>query len=165
MSPAGFRAQPAGRSRIDRLLPAILLASVAGCAQEAEERHAIAKLPSAQLVGHWVSDLGDHLYFAPIREGDESGRFTLVQASRPEHAVTHRYEVLAEGPDDDSVQVRMWFVSGRTEARRYSMQAGGQRLTCNYISPSLHTEIEVSYSRVDDRVEPERRDHGQTAAE
>ena len=165
MIPASLRARPAGRKPIGLLLASSLLMAAAGCARQADEPCANAKTVSEQLVGHWVSDLGDHLYFGPIRGDDEFGHFTLVQASRPEHAFTHRYEVLAEGRDGDSVQVRMWFVSGRTEARRYSVQAGGQRLTCNDVSPSLHTEIEVSYTRVDDRVEPERRGDGQAAAE
>ena len=163
MTPAGFRARPTGRRQISVLLASSLLVAGGGCARQADEPRAHA--PSEQLVGHWVSDLGDHLYFAPIDEGDEFGRFTLIQASRPEHAFAHRYKVLAEDRDDNSVRVRVWFVSGRTEARRYGVQAGGQRLTCNYVSPSLHTVNEVSYSRVDDQIGPERRDEGKAAAE
>lgn len=79
-----------------------------------------------KLLGHW-SDNGNHVYFAPLPQGEINGRFTFIQAFQPEKVFHHQYSVLEDSPD--SVTLRITYQGGRQSQNVYTISRDGRSFT------------------------------------
>jgi len=108
-----------------------------------------------KLLGHW-NDNGNHVYFAPLPEGEIYGGFTFIQAFQPDRVFHHRYSVLEDSPE--SVTMRIFYQGGHESQDVYTISRDGRSFTktSHFGIEGLEVldTIEESYVWVDDSYGP-----------
>lgn len=77
----------------------------------------------------------------------------MIQGSRPEHPFQHEYEPITS--DESDLNVRIYFASGGYEDRRYDVGSEDAMLTAEHVVEWSSERVRVTYTRADDRVEPQ----------
>lgn len=102
--------------------------------------------PSQRLVGHWVSNNGDHEYYGPV-DATGTGSFILVHGDA--HPIRQHYRLLDEDPRTQTVHVNLLGADG---------SATGQSSVISQDGDSARTilgGVELAFARMDDRIAPE----------
>lgn len=101
--------------------------------------------PSQRLVGHWVTNSGDHEYYGPVDAGGV-GSFILVHSD--DHPVQQQYRVLDEDPVTQTVHVNLLGAGGSATDQTSVISEDGDSAT------TVLGDAKLAFARLDDRIAP-----------
>ncbi len=127
----------------------LVLALASGCSPPPEDLSAHGD-PAQRLIGHWVTDVGDQLYYGPIDAASGKGPYTLIQASG--NTFRHAYRIEGRDPARQTIRATYLFADGDSAAVGFTMSADGKTLTSAQEITGMMIESEAT--RVDDRTAP-----------
>src|SRR5690242_20043122 len=129
-----------------------LVAALAACAclSACHRQPDLSRLgsPSQRLVGHWVTNSGDHEYYGPV-DASGTGSFILVHDGKP---VEQHYRVLEEDPATQRVRVSLLDAGGAATERTNVISEDGESATATLAGD----KVSLAFVRMDDAVAPKR---------
>ena len=102
--------------------------------------------PSQRLVGHWVTNNGDHEYYGPV---DASGTGSLILVHGEAHPTQQHYRVLDEDPRTQAVHINVLGADGNATEQRSVISDDGESAT------TMLGDVKLAFARLDDRIAPE----------
>jgi hypothetical protein len=132
-----------------------LVAALAACAcfSACHRQPDLSRLgpPSQRLVGHWMTNSGDHEYYGPV-DASGLGSFILVHADgKP---VEQQYRVLEEDPGTQMVRVSLLSAGGAATEQTNVISEDGESATAT--ATILGDKVTLAFARMDDAVAPKR---------
>ena len=103
--------------------------------------------PSQRLVGHWVSNSGDHEYFGPA-DASGTGSFILVRDGGP--PVQQRYRIRDADPRTQTVRVELLGADGGVTERSSMISEDGESATVT----TSGDKTALAFVRMDDAMAP-----------
>lgn len=101
--------------------------------------------PSQRLVGHWVTNDGDHEYYGPL-DASGTGSFILVHGGG--QPIRQHYRVLDEDPRTQTVHVDVLGDHDSTTEQRSVISEDGESAT------TMLGDVKLAFARMDDRIAP-----------
>lgn len=102
--------------------------------------------PSQRLVGHWVTNDGDHEYYGPL---DASGTGSFILMHGGGQPIPQHYRVLDEDPRTQTVHVDVLGDHDSTTEQRSVISEDGESAT------TMLGDVKLAFARMDDRIAPE----------
>ena len=98
--------------------------------------------PADRLVGHWVSDMNDNLYYSKV-DTDSVGSYILYQTNGSKGH--HQYKILNQVPEGEKLEIKYFFENGRTREEVFYLSKDGTELIQKYELFGLEIKSELDY--------------------